>query len=105
MTSHHVPLEIGRRWKGAIPLVTAPTRFSTVSAEELRGHGLQIVLYPEIAARAALEGVRRAMRELAAHGSIAAIADDLAPTEYLYELVRLAGYRELESKYGALAQR
>lgn len=97
--------EVGRRWKGSIPLVTAPTRFSTVSSQELRGHGLQIVLYTEIAARAALEGVRRAMRELAEHGGIAAIADDLAPTEYLYELVRLPAYRELEDKYGVLATR
>jgi 2-methylisocitrate lyase-like PEP mutase family enzyme len=97
--------EIGRRWNRSAPLVTAPTRFSTVPAEELRQHGFQIILYTEIAVRAALHGVRRAMQELAEKGGVAAIENDLVPTEYLYELVRLPHYRELEVMYGAVSAR
>jgi 2-methylisocitrate lyase-like PEP mutase family enzyme len=94
--------EIGKRWSRDTPIVAAPTRFSTVSAEELQQHGIRMILYTEIAVRAALQGVRTAMRELRAQGTISAIESTLVPTEYLYDLVRLPDYRELEQRYGAV---
>lgn len=89
-------------WERNVPVVAVPTRFAGVSSHELQDLGFSMVFYTEIAARAALHAVRSVLTQLRDSGSIGGIEDQLVPTEYLYELVHLPEYREMEKAYGAV---
>lgn len=94
--------QFAHEWDRETPLVAVPTRFATVSATELGELGFRMVMYTEVAARAALLAVEKILRELREKSTVAALEDEMIPTEGLYELVRLPWYRELEEGYGAL---
>jgi 2-methylisocitrate lyase-like PEP mutase family enzyme len=71
-----------------------------IPAAELAGLGYRLVIVPSDLQRAAIHGMQLAAATLRRDGSSAAIGDRLASFEERDEIVGLAGWSELEKRYG-----
>lgn len=87
------------QWCGAAPLVVVPTLFAHVSLDELQRLGFQLAILPNQAVRAATRAIRNVLEVMRAAGTGAAVDDDIASLEEVYELVDLASLREAERDF------
>ncbi len=80
-------LQVARQWRRAIPLVTVPTAFPQVTADELGRAGFRLCIYANQFSRAALAGMRAAARQFTREGTFR--TSPSAPLAEVGELMRI----------------
>ncbi|WP_031513265.1 isocitrate lyase/phosphoenolpyruvate mutase family protein [Streptomyces sp. NRRL F-5123] len=79
-------LDFAARWDGHVPLVAVPTTYDSVGEDALHEAGFQLVIYANHGLRAAVRGVREALRDLRTAGRADAISDRIAPMADIFAL-------------------
>ncbi|ORT47269.1 isocitrate lyase/phosphoenolpyruvate mutase family protein [Frankia sp. KB5] len=83
----HEALRAARQWGKAVPLVTVPTAFPQLTADELGQAGFRLCIYANQFSRAALAGMRAAARQFTREGTFRTGPD--APLAEVGELLRV----------------
>lgn len=83
----HEALRVTRQWGKAVPLVTVPTAFPQLTADELGQAGFRLCIYANQFSRAALAGMRAAARQFTREGTFRTGPD--APLAEVGELLRV----------------
>lgn len=71
----------------AIPLVCVPTKYSSVTEEELAEHGFNIVIYANHLLRAAYPAMQRVAREILRNGRSAEVDPELMSIDEILEVI------------------
>ncbi len=87
-------------WKGLgkIPLVAVPTLYPTFTVEQLHAKGFQMIILANQPMRAAVKAMEDTLRTLQEKRNAAAVDDDIAPVNHVFELVRTQETIALEEK-------
>lgn len=88
--------EFADRWQGAVPLICIPTTYYTVTTNALAKHGVRMVIYANQGLRAAVRAMNAAMAAIASSGSTAAIENNLASLDEVFELQGMSRLQDTE---------
>jgi phosphoenolpyruvate phosphomutase len=86
-------------WDRPVPLVAVPTTYPGVSAEELQAAGFRMAIFANQALRAAIVGMREALRDIRRSGRAATVEDRIAPLEEVYALVGVPELKANEQRF------
>ena len=86
-------------WDGAKPLVVVPTMFPTATADDLHAAGFKIIIFANHPLRAAIKAMREQLATLQSSRTAAAVKDQIAPLEEVYELVGVDELHEQERRF------
>ena len=86
-----------KRWKGKIPIMIIPTAFPTVTLDELKSHGVKMVVYAHQTTLAAFAAVSDIAKQLSKANSLSEIKAKMASMEELFELQGMQKIRDHES--------
>ena len=89
--------EFLKRWKGKIPIMIIPTAFPTVTLDELKSHGVRMVVYAHQTTLAAFAAISDVVKQLAKINSLSELNTKMATMEDLFELQGMQKIREHES--------
>jgi|TARA_B100001750_G_C15506680_1_gene600832 phosphoenolpyruvate phosphomutase len=89
--------EFLKRWKGKIPIMIIPTAFPTVTLDELKSHGVKMVVYAHQTTLAAFAAVSDIAKQLSKANSLSEIKAKMASMEELFELQGMQKIRDHES--------
>ncbi len=87
-------------WKGLgkIPLVAVPTLYPTFTVEQLHARGFQMIILANQPMRAAVKAMEDTLRTLQEKRKAAAVDDQIASVNHIFELVRTQETIALEEK-------
>ena len=77
---------VTRAWDRATPLVSVPTTYYAVTANELAALGIKVVIYANQGLRSALRAMELAYEQILRSGSTAAVEERLMPMKSIFEL-------------------
>jgi phosphoenolpyruvate phosphomutase len=91
--------EFSRQWNRPTPLVSVPTIYKDVTADELYEHGYRIVIFANHGLRSAIKAMRESFEILKREKRPAAVDDRIVPLEEVYDLVNLPTLNQQEKQY------
>ncbi len=91
--------EVAQAFSGRVPLVSVPTTYEGVTAEELEQGGFKMVIYANQALRSAIQAMKTTLRTIIEAGKAEAVNDHIVPLSEVYELVGVPQMREDERKF------
>jgi phosphoenolpyruvate phosphomutase len=86
-------------WDGPVPLVAVPTTYPGVGAAELEAAGFRMAIFANQALRAAIVGMRDALRDIRRSGRAATVEERIAPLEEVYALVGVPELKANEQRF------
>lgn len=86
-------------WDVACPLISVPTTYAGVSADDLAAAGFQLVIFANQTLRASVTGMRNALATLKQAQRPAAVDDQIARLSEIYELVGVPDLQVNERKF------
>ena len=89
--------EFLKQWKGKIPIMIIPTAFPTVTLDELKSHGVRMVVYAHQTTLAAFAAVSDVVKQLSKINSLSDLNAKMASMEDLFKLQGMQKIREHES--------
>ena len=89
--------EFLKLWKGKIPIMLVPTAFPTVTLDELKSHGVGMVVYAHQTTLAAFAAVSDVVKQLSKINSLSELKTKMASMEDLFKLQGMQKIREHES--------
>ena len=89
--------EFLKRWKGKIPIMVVPTAFPTVTLDELKSHGVGMVVFAHQTTLAAFAAVSDVVKQLSKINSLSELNTKMASMEDLFKLQGMQKIREHES--------
>ncbi|HHW08449.1 MAG TPA: phosphoenolpyruvate phosphomutase [Firmicutes bacterium] len=92
-------LAAGRAWRGKCPLIAVPTTYSRVSAAALYQAGYKMIIFANIAVRAAAKAMAAALAKARQAEQLAAVESDIATLAEIYDLVGVASLADQERKF------
>ena len=94
-------LEFARAWRGRLPLVIVPTKYSRTPTEEFRSAGVRLVIWANPLLRAAVAAMQETARALYETETLTAVESRISPLEEVFRLQRTDELRAAEHRYGA----
>jgi phosphoenolpyruvate phosphomutase len=91
--------EFARHWNRDTPLVSVPTIYKGVTADELFDHGYKIVIFANHGIRSSIKAMRETFEILRREKRPAAVDDRIVPLEEVYELVGVQTLNAQEKEY------
>jgi phosphoenolpyruvate phosphomutase len=91
--------EFARHWTLDTPLVSVPTIYKDVTAEELYRHGYKVVIFANHTIRSAIRAMRDTLEVLRREKRPAAVDDRIVDLDEVYELVGVKTLNEQERQY------
>jgi len=91
--------EFARRFKGKIPLVSIPTTYYNVSADELAQNGFKVVIYANQGLRASIKALDETFREIRETGSTASVEKKIVSMKTVFEIQGMMRLKEVEEKF------
>jgi phosphoenolpyruvate phosphomutase len=91
--------EFSRHWNRPTPLVSVPTIYKNVTADELYEHGYRVVIFANHGLRSAIKAMRECFEILKREKRPAAVDDRIVPLEEVYDLVNLRTLNQQEKQY------
>jgi phosphoenolpyruvate phosphomutase len=91
--------EFSRHWSSDVPLVSVPTIYKGVTAEELYDHGYRVVIFANHGIRSAIRAMRETFEVLRREKRPAAVDDRIVPLEDVYDLVGVKTLNAQEKQY------
>ena len=89
--------EFLKQWKGKIPIMIIPTAFPTVTLDELKSHGVGMVVYAHQTTLAAFAAVSDVVKQLSKINSLSDLNAKMATMEDLFKLQGMQKIRDHES--------
>ena len=89
--------EFLKQWKGKIPIMIIPTAFPTVTLDELKSHGVRMVVYAHQTTLAAFAAVSDVVKQLSKINSLSDLNAKMASMEDLFKLQGMQKIRDHES--------
>ena len=89
--------EFLKRWKGKVPIMIVPTAFPTVTLDELKSHGIGMVVFAHQTTLAAFAAVSDVVKQLSKINSLSDLNTKMASMEDLFKLQGMQGIRDHES--------
>jgi len=89
--------EFLKRWKEKIPIMIVPTAFPTVTLDELKSHGIGMVVFAHQTTLAAFAAVSDVVKQLSKINSLSDLNTKMASMEDLFKLQGMQKIREHES--------
>jgi len=89
--------EFLKRWKGKIPIMVVPTAFPTVTLDELKSHGVGMVVFAHQTTLAAFAAVSDVVKQLSKINSLSDLNTKMASMEDLFKLQGMQKIRDHES--------
>ena len=89
--------EFLKRWKGKVPIMIVPTAFPTVTLDELKSHGIGMVVFAHQTTLAAFAAVSDVVKQLSKINSLSDLNTKMASMEDLFKLQGMQKIREHES--------
>ena len=89
--------EFLKRWKGKIPIMIIPTAFPTVTLDELKSHGIRMVVYAHQTTLAAFAAISDVVKQLSKIKSLSELNAKMASMEDLFKLQGMQKIRDHES--------
>ena len=89
--------EFLKRWKGKIPIMIIPTAFPTVTLDELKSHGVRMVVYAHQTTLAAFAAISDVVKQLSKIKSLSELNAKMASMEDLFKLQGMQKIRDHES--------
>ena len=89
--------EFLKRWKGKVPIMVVPTAFPTVTLDELKSHGIGMVVFAHQTTLAAFAAVSDVVKQLSKINSLSDLNTKMASMEDLFKLQGMQKIREHES--------
>jgi len=89
--------EFLKRWKGKVPIMIVPTAFPTVTLDELKSHGIGMVVFAHQTTLAAFAAVSDVVKQLSKINSLSELNTKMASMEDLFKLQGMQKIREHES--------
>ena len=84
-------------WKGKIPVMIVPTAFPTVTLDELKSHGVRMVVFAHQTTLAAFAAVSDVVKQLSKINSLSDLNIKMASMEDLFKLQGMQKIRDHES--------
>ena len=75
-----------KKWDGDIPLVVVPTAYPSVTLDELKSHGVKIVIYANQTLRASYAAMSKVLQKLSSAKSLQEIENELAPMDEIFKI-------------------
>ena len=91
--------EFTRQWNGSIPLVIAPTTYSSTPTAEFDSMGISAVIWANHGMRAAVQSMEQAYNEIYTKRSVAELEKHIATVESLLSLTQTEELLKTEQKY------
>jgi phosphoenolpyruvate phosphomutase len=91
--------EFAAAWDRPAPLVAVPTTYPEVTATELREAGFRMAIFANQSLRAAIVGMREALRDIRRTGRAASVEQRIAPLEDVYALVGVPELKANEQRF------
>ena len=88
--------EFYKRWKGKAPIMAVPTAFPTVTLDELKSRGVQMVVFAHQTTLAAFAAISDVVKQMSKIKSLDDLETKLASMDDLYELQGMHKIREHE---------
>lgn len=93
-------LSFCRAWSGRVPLVIVPTSYPQLSFADVAKLGkVGLIICGNHAIRAAVAGMRHAMKKILEDGGIAGVEDVITPVKEIFALQGDGDMREMEKSY------
>ena len=89
--------EFCKLWKGKIPLMIVPTAYPAVTLDELKSHGVTMVVYAHQTTLAAFAAVSDVIKQMSKIKSLSDLNTKLASMDDLFKLQGMHKIREHES--------
>ena len=86
-------------WDGACPLVSVPTTYASVTAQDLAAAGFQLVIFANQTLRAAVTAMRQALATLRREERPAAVDEQIVTLPEIYDLVGVPDLQANEKKF------
>jgi phosphoenolpyruvate phosphomutase len=91
--------EFSRHWSSDVPLVSVPTIYKGVTADELYEHGYKMVIFANQGIRTAIKAMRETFEILKRDKRPAAVDERIVPLEEVYDLVGVKTLNDQEKQY------
>jgi phosphoenolpyruvate phosphomutase len=88
-------LEFARRWQKRTPVAIIPTTYHTITQEQIRAAGVEVVIYANHAIRAAVRAMDLTLARIAAMKSSSAVEGEIASMSELFELQGMGGLTKI----------
>ena len=88
--------EFYKRWKGKIPIMAVPTAFPTVTLDELKSRGVQMVVFAHQTTLAAFAAISDVVKQMSKIKSLDDLETKLASMDDLFKLQGMHKIREHE---------
>jgi phosphoenolpyruvate phosphomutase len=92
-------IDFAALWRHPTPLVSVPTTYDTIPAQELNALGYKIVIYANQGIRSAIKAAEESLRILRKAGHASALRDRMVTLKDVFKLVNVKAMEELEQKY------
>lgn len=92
-------LAFAKSWKRPVPLVSIPTTYYKITAEDLHRGGFSVVIYANHGLRASIRAMQSTFREIAESGSTAAVEPKIASLKEVFELQGMKDVKEDEKRF------
>ena len=89
--------EFLKRWKGKIPIMIIPTAFPTVTLDELKSHGVRMVVYAHQTTLAAFAAISDVVKQLSKIKSLSELNAKMASMDDLFKLQGMHKIRDHEN--------
>ena len=89
--------EFLKRWKGKIPIMIIPTAFPTVTLDELKSHGVRMVVYAHQTTLAAFAAISDVVKQMSEIKSLSELNAKMASMDDLFKLQGMHKIRDHES--------
>ena len=89
--------EFLKRWKGKIPIMIVPTAFPTVTLDEIKSHGVRMVVFAHQTTLAAFAAISDVVKQLSKINSLSELNTKMASMEDLFKLQGMQKITEHES--------
>ena len=94
-----------QKYKNACPLISIPTTYYKVTADELAKEGYNIVIYANQGMRASVRAMHEVFEQIQKDGSTQNIENRISPMDELFRLQGMPGYQENEKKYSGESEK
>jgi phosphoenolpyruvate phosphomutase len=87
------------KWKGRVPLISIPTLYYQVTAQELEKRGFQMVIYANHGLRASVRAMRGVLKSIYETGSSEAVEPEIATLDEVFDLQGMGEMKQDEEKF------
>ena len=94
-----------QKYKNVCPLVSIPTTYYKVTADELAKEGYKIVIYANQGMRASVRAMHEVFEQIQKDNSTQGIEDRISPMAELFRLQGMHNYQENEKKYSGESEK